>query len=350
MSRPNVLISSLGESPAVVTEAIDKLGEKNIQFDYVITLGTRSDKVRQSADLLNEHLPRHYGSRPAYRHQYLEHGENDEPITPEENIAYLKLVAQTLREYRSYSDVYVSLAGGRKTMSALVTLAVQIYGARSLCHVIHKHLDDELERKMRVEYLRSCTPEDQTLLLHPQPKDVALVRLPVVSLFPLRHEFIRALKGQEAERTAQRLLEESGLIEQTGGEWHATTAGEELGKILADIETLPPSPSLSPNEKEVVLHKHHGHAELKPHAERLRAFPYAQRIISTEFQSQFSRTRAFYTPHGRFLVETDPTQPDVLLVTLADASRGYRLKVFTTAQSAEQSERVKQALEQFLGK
>ena len=36
-------------------------------------------------------------------------------------------------------------AGGRKTMSALMTIAAQIYGARVLCHVVP--LDEDLERQ-----------------------------------------------------------------------------------------------------------------------------------------------------------------------------------------------------------
>jgi hypothetical protein len=56
----NVLISSLGESPAVVTETVDALerGER-IQIDQVVTIGTSDWAVELSKEALQEEF-RHF--------------------------------------------------------------------------------------------------------------------------------------------------------------------------------------------------------------------------------------------------------------------------------------------------
>ncbi|MDW8241432.1 MAG: hypothetical protein RMM98_17670, partial [Acidobacteriota bacterium] len=65
---------------------------------------------------------------------------------------------------------------------------------------------------------------------------------------------------------------------------------------------------------------------------------------------QFDRGRVFHSPYGRLLVEVKTGEPDVLIVTLADSQKGYRLAVRTKAQTAAQAERVKRELERFLRK
>lgn len=348
MSRQTVLISSLGESPAVVTEAIDKLEqEEDIRFTQVITLGTNEYEVRQGVDILSEHIPIHYNRRIIYYHDAI---EATDVLTEKDNLDYLSLVAKTLKAYRRFSDIYVSLAGGRKTMSALMALAVQIYGAKLLCHVVHLCMDQYLQCKMEARHMKRY-PEEQTALLHPPLEELEVVRLPVVSLFPLLNDFLNALGGQSIgaiDKTARVLLEDARLIEREGSEWKVTGLGRQLHAVLSDIEMLPEPSSTPPQQKTVNLKDHHGKNELRPHAERLRLFPYAERIDSTDFNSQFDRSRTFPSPHGRLLVEVKTGQPDVLLVTLADSPKGYRLAVRTKAQTMSQAERVRRELERFL--
>lgn len=350
MPRQTILISSLGESPAVVTEAIDKLEhEERIQFTQVITLGTSQSDVRLGAEILSEHIPAHYQGRIAYLHQAI---EATDVLTENDNLDYLTLVAQTLRTYRRFSNIYISVAGGRKTMSALMALAVQIYGAKLLCHVVHLLLDDDLQRRMEASYLKRY-PEEQLALLHPNLEELEVVRLPVVSLFPLLNDFLSALSGQDIgalDKTARALLEDTKLIEREGGDWKVTGVGRQLHSVLSDIELLPEPSSTLPQEKTVDLKDHHGKDTLRSPAERLRFFPYAERVDSTDFNSQFDRSRTFHSRYGRLLVEVQTGQPDVLIVTLADSQKGHRLAVRTKAQTAAQAERVKRELERFLGK
>lgn len=348
MPRQTILISSLGESPAVVTEAIDKLEqEERIQFTEVITLGTNEYEVHQGVDILDEHILAHYNRRIAYSHQSI---EATDVLTEKDNLEFLTLVARTLRSYRHFSDIYVSMAGGRKTMSALMALAVQIYGAKLLCHVVHLLMDQNLQRKMTASYMKRY-PEEQTALLHPPLKELEVVRLPVVSLFPLLNDFLAALEGRDIsalDKTTRVLLEDARLIERKGSGWEVTGLGRQLHAVLSDIELLPEPSSTPPQQKTVNLKDHHGKNELRPLAEHLRLFPYAERIDSTDFNSQFNRSRTFLSPYGRLLVEVKTGQPDVLLVTLADSPRGYRLAIRTKARTMAQAERSRRELELFL--
>jgi CRISPR-associated Csx14 family protein len=350
--RPNtrVLISSLGDSPAVVTEAIDKIeSEEHVALARVVTIGTNKDDVRKSYEVLQGHIPIHYESRIGYSHTSIDSTDiSDE----KDSLSYLTLVAEALRHYRRLGEVYVSLAGGRKTMSALTALAVQIYGARLLCHVLHLNvdLDPVLQRKMHASHLKRY-PEEVESLLHSPLEELVLVRVPVVSLFPMLNDFLAALGGQEAQHfddRVQAMLEDGGLLEKSAQGLRVTATGAQLYRVLIDIEMLP-EPSLTPpSQKKISLSEHHGKDQLLPHAERLRAFAYAERISSTDWNSGFDKTRAVRTPHGRLQVQTLPGHPDVLRVTLADSDRGYALNVYTTAQSAGQADRVQRALEEFL--
>lgn len=63
----NVLISSLGESPAVVTETVDAVErEEHIKIDQVVTIGTTKWEVELSQDVLREEFNRFDGGRIAY--------------------------------------------------------------------------------------------------------------------------------------------------------------------------------------------------------------------------------------------------------------------------------------------
>lgn len=349
----HILISSLGESPAVVTETIDALERvERIKLDEVVTLGTNEWEVRQGAELLREHIHDYYRGLVCYYHMQI--GPSD-VADDASNIEYLKLVAETLRIYRKRGDhVYVSLAGGRKTMSALMTIATQIYGATRLCHVIP--IDLELEKEGHINRLIRLSPEEQKSVLHPPAESIALVRLPTIGLFTLLPDFLTALGGQDVSQVDQldkivrTLLIDSGLLEKHDDRWHPTDTGRQLYDVLSDIEMLPEPSKQAPWEKRVNLQDHHGKVQLSPLAEKLRLFPYAERIDSTDFNSQFDRSRAFSSPQGRLVVEIKKDALDILLITLADSQKGYRLALRTNAKTPAQAERVKRELERFLGR
>lgn len=58
-----LLLATLGESPSVVTEAIDQLRANGIEIGPVVLLTTKDTDTQRAFNLLSEHLPRYYGGK-----------------------------------------------------------------------------------------------------------------------------------------------------------------------------------------------------------------------------------------------------------------------------------------------
>jgi hypothetical protein len=242
-----------------------------------------------------------------------------------------------LRQYQKH-DIYLSLAGGRKTMSAVMTIAAQIYGAKMLCHVVL--LDKELERREDIRTWSTLPREEQRRVLHPPTDKVRLVRLPLVSLFPLLDDFLRALRGAAgADSQAVRLLESSRLVQREQGQIKRTASGEQLFKILSDIEQLPAPSPLSPDQKQVTIHDH-GYggkkAKVEAMAKKLATCPWVVSVQTIPYGNK-PRT-AVRQVHDDGRIEID--------VRTGEFSAG--LEARTTAQTRGQAERVARELEKFL--
>lgn len=275
----NVLLSSLGESPAVVTETVDALErEEHIRIDRVVTIRTSEWSVELSQEALQEEFMCFEGGRITYLPMQVKAADL---LNESAHLEFLHAVATQLRMYR-FADTYLSLAGGRKTMSALMAIAAQIYGARMLCHIIP--LDEDLERQGEIQTWHTLPQEEQQRILHPPAEKVRLVRLPLISLFPLLQDFLGALQGQmDVEPQAVRLLHDSGLIRREAGTLKRTPSGEQLYAVLSDIEQLPPASDRRPEEK-VTIHDH-GYSgkrdRIKAFANRLAQLPWVASVRTT---------------------------------------------------------------------
>ncbi|MCS6863281.1 MAG: CRISPR-associated ring nuclease, partial [Abditibacteriales bacterium] len=242
-----------------------------------------------------------------------------------------------LKSYQ-FANVYLSLAGGRKTMSALMAIAAQIYGAKMLCHIVP--LDDALEHAYDIRTWSQLPREEQQRVLHPPADKVRLVRLPLLSLFPLLDDFLRALRGEAgADAQALRLLEGSHLVEREQGQIKRTPSGEQLLRILSDIEQLPaPSPAM-PAQKQVVIHDHgYGgkRAKVEAMAKKLAACPWVVSVQTIPYGNKPRTAIRHIHDDGR--VEID--------VKTVEFSAG--LEVRTTAQTKGQAQRVAREVEKFM--
>ena len=150
-----ILIATLGETPQVVTEAIDALKEiKGIEINEVVTVSTKGWKVDIAQELLREDIDRNYGNKIVYYNRPTDFEDVDDQWA---NIGFMKIVCSVLLHYKG-SERYVSIAGGRKTMSALMTLAVQMYGANGLYHVLVDEKD--ISANVDVDYLTGDLDEE----------------------------------------------------------------------------------------------------------------------------------------------------------------------------------------------
>ena len=331
-----VLLATLGESPAVITEAIDKLDSEGIKIDIITLLTTKDDDAQQSLELLGEHIPDYYkgkiefhGSACARVINAYHDIDNDNAV-----VDFMQDACDALKAYRAKGwEVYVSIAGGRKAMSSLMTLAVQFYGATSLFHVLVT--DKELEEKGNINRILSLPPDMPDmidLILHPPVEKIKLVRLPFIGLFPMINQIIHVLNGELVEdKNIVRLLEENGLLKGH----QVTQFGRTVKKILEEVEMLPPPRegdceiSISNKEpKEVQM--------TKEWAERIcNRFYFVKKIEDTQWRE------------GKPKVKIVP--PNKLIVSLPGRRvQGIIFRLFTTANTPGQLEKARQQVEKWI--
>ena len=113
MAKRNVLLSSLGLSPAVVTETIDALKHIGLQIDTVVLLSTSNERIIDTyVPLLSDDFSDTYQGEIELIPASI---ANDDIWTPQDNLEFIKLATTFLNTYRKRGDnVYVSIAGGRK--------------------------------------------------------------------------------------------------------------------------------------------------------------------------------------------------------------------------------------------
>jgi len=253
-----VLISTLGESPGVVTEAIDYLKSRGITPDKVIILTTEDTDAQDSVYLLSDHIPKHYGMKENLISDFVK-GAYEDIDSMEAVVRFLELSCSWLRAYRG-DEVYVSIAGGRKTMAALMTLAVQIYGAKELFHIILQ--DEDLESSSRIRNLKHLDPARQAIILHPEPSKLRYVRMPFIGLFSLIGDIVTALKGRDASPEVKKLLTESDLLK--------NGSPTEIGKtVLRLLESVENTPGPCPERATIDLRNHHHLMERERMAQKL---------------------------------------------------------------------------------
>ncbi|MEM3546000.1 MAG: CRISPR-associated ring nuclease [Candidatus Bathyarchaeia archaeon] len=174
-----VLIASLGRSPGVVTSTIDALNDTGRKSSRVY-LATTSDPIiwEKCIPLLREDF------RERYPDVELRDAEiyikSSDIYDEDDNAEFARKVGCVIaREVRAGNDVYISLAGGRKTMSAVMALLGQLYGVRSILHIL---TDPELERDGEVTKLLELPMDRRKLVLHPPAEKRRLVEFPVFAI------------------------------------------------------------------------------------------------------------------------------------------------------------------------
>ena len=165
--KKNILISGIGTSPAVLTETVWCLAHQSVPVvpDEVVVLTTESGKERLYAEILN-------GESSVWRRMCeslredkvdidgkLVFGKTSVRVIPdahgneiydlrsgEDNLRAADFMLQQLRQYTESSDTVVlaSIAGGRKTMSALLFSCMTLLG-REDDRVFHVLLPPEFE-------------------------------------------------------------------------------------------------------------------------------------------------------------------------------------------------------------
>src|SRR5579875_210705 len=170
-----ILVASLGESPVVVTAMYHVLHQQGLEIDMVMILRPNGEDVKQGYDLIEE------GLRGKCELNFLVLPFDD--VNGEsESYQFLQLLAGQLQVYQQQNDtVYLSLAGGRKNMSALMALVVPFFRCvKSLYQVLDADEvnSDEPHQFKSVAQLFDLSDEDRKNALFPPLEQLIPVKIP----------------------------------------------------------------------------------------------------------------------------------------------------------------------------
>jgi CRISPR-associated protein Csx14 len=331
----NILVATLGTSPGVITEAMDLLIEEGCQPDGVILLKTQNDRVKQSYDLLYEHIRSYYEMNWIRAVDIENYG--DDIDTTEATKEFMLKACLILKNYKKKGiKCYVCIAGGRKTMSALLTQAVQFYGAERLFHI---WAPKGIEDKGEIQKIRRPLDEEGIKNLHPNRNESIeeedrpkIVNMPFLGIFPLLPKIIGALNGEASDSDIKIMLISSGLMDDRG---KATDLGNHLKNMVESVERLPP-----PSEKKCVtkISAHNYKDKIEDMAKRLtKRFVFIEDIRSIEW--------------GQGENKVTVVEPDKLNVMWTEGKRvRLGLQLTTTATTQGQLEAARKLVDEYLAK
>lgn len=135
--RPGVLIASLGESPAVIPAMYDLLTQREgLTLDRVVVLHPEGEGIQEAFRLVRETLRNEVQVESAPLHLV-------DADSWQKSCSFLQDLYKLLTPYQRQGDaIYLSLAGGRKSMAALMAWIVPFFPCiKGLYHVIDKAHD-----------------------------------------------------------------------------------------------------------------------------------------------------------------------------------------------------------------
>ncbi|HEY65182.1 MAG TPA: CRISPR-associated protein Csx14 [Caldilineae bacterium] len=285
-----LLIATLGTTPAVITEAVDLLTEQGVRPDGVQLLLTQDRDVQEGYELLAQHLPDHDDITWVEPVSIAAYGDVD---SSEAAVEFMQVACALLRTFRDAGHrLFVSIAGGRKAMSALLALAVQFYGAERLFHVwVPPWIEEEGDISKLCQW--KDFPKRLNEVLHPsleadEGDRPRIVDLPFIGLFPLLDDIRMALQGEEIPlKEIKGLLVANALLTSQG---EPTELGRRVAIILESVEGLPPARQ---EECKISIAKHHYSGRLERFAWELSGrFPFITEIRSGEWRSGGDKVKA----------------------------------------------------------
>ena len=175
----NVLIATLGESPVVVTGMVDLLNkEADVAINRVIVLYPQQERLISLAfDLIEEALRDKCAVIP-------ESLPFEDVASEDETFTFFRTLYRLLNaEQNSTNNVYLSLAGGRKNMSALMAILVPLFPCiKGLYHVIDTAEGTRRDPLKSIEYIVDLPDDDERrarfLLTDEQLERLKLVEIP----------------------------------------------------------------------------------------------------------------------------------------------------------------------------
>lgn len=206
----DTLIATLGTVPGTVTatyEALYKTRRDLNHFDKVVFLGTLHRDVIDARTIVEEEMRNRYGNGLP---EFIDENFPDEDVNTAPG--FHKWVSDAIERYVETEDrLWISVTGGRKTMSAITAIVAQIYPNVQGIH--HTWVHPDIER--RAATTRSRRSENVLFpSLEPNDNQCRLVTLPYFALSDYREHFLAEqipsynlgdyLKGERYNETTAR--------------------------------------------------------------------------------------------------------------------------------------------------
>ncbi|HHH42205.1 MAG TPA: hypothetical protein ENK56_09420, partial [Chloroflexi bacterium] len=189
------LVTLLGTAPGTVTATYYALGEQGYDLpDRVVVVATESRETDECLKMIRRKFRRPTADEPP--------GPDLEAVLvpiadledEESTRTFQARVAEVLRQERERPDneVWLSIAGGRKSMAALAAMAAQFIGVQRMFHL---YVSPDLERYGDINQLL-LEPEWQQRSLHPAQEDYTLVEVPFFEVGVERETLHLLLRGK----------------------------------------------------------------------------------------------------------------------------------------------------------
>lgn len=183
--RPGILVASLGESPVVVSSMLRLLTEKEkLTIDEVHVLVPNDDDVQLAYRQIKEALP---GGAKIYP-KMLDFKDADSWRSA---CSFLQELYRLLDHYEKQGEtVYLSLAGGRKSIASLMAWVVPYFSCvRKLYHVIDKN-EEQFVSSAR---LNTLSASKRTQVMNPDLDQLILVDIPFENRAKINNELLARL-------------------------------------------------------------------------------------------------------------------------------------------------------------
>ena len=188
--RPGILVATLGESPVVVSSMVRLLTEREkLTIDQVAVLVPGDEDVQLAYKQVQEALT-------DVRELHRESLDFKDADTWRNACTFLQRLYRLLGHYEKQGEtVYLSLAGGRKSMAALMAWVVPYFSCvRKLYHVIDKN-EEQFISSAR---LNTVSAAKRTQLMRPDIDQLTLVDIPFEREPKINNDlFTRLLRASE---------------------------------------------------------------------------------------------------------------------------------------------------------
>lgn len=193
----HVLIATLGDSPVVVSSMFDLLTKKQqLPVDEVIIFLSSGEKREGGYTMIDDALKGQCAVEP-YVLPF------EDAYTEEDCFTFLQELFKCLKEHLN-DTVYLSLAGGRKNISALMALAAPFYrNVQGLYHVIDKNESTGKAKFRSLQELTRLYSQDKSrfmVAMHPDIDSLFLVPIPLENALHVPYEYLQKLHNMTAEQ------------------------------------------------------------------------------------------------------------------------------------------------------